>query len=162
MQKYPHPKLFLIAGYIPASGGIIMKIGAKQFILTLLCFMAVLMNCSTGTSFATSGFDMKGTITHVLSPASIVVGNVTVNLDGINSSGLSSSAYFRFMEELKSYYIGKDVLVRGNYAYFDLHGSYNSESINEMIQRQISDQEAAERYRMPYNYSIISTLYRNN
>ena len=66
------------------------------------------------------------------------------------------------MEELKSYYIGKDVLVRGNYAYFDLHGSYNSESINEMIQRQISDQEAAERYRMPYNYSIISTLYRNN
>lgn len=139
-----------------------MKIGAKQFILTLLCFMAVLMNCSTGTSFATSGFDMKGTITHVLSPASIVVGNVTVNLDGINSSGLSSSAYFRFMEELKSYYIGKDVLVRGNYAYFDLHGSYNSESINEMIQRQISDQEAAERYRMPYNYSIISTLYRNN
>ena len=162
MQKYPHPKLFLIAGHITASGGIIMKIGAKQFILTLLCFMAVLMNCSTGTSFATSGFDMKGTITHVLSPASIVVGNVTVNLDGINSSGLSSSAYFRFMEELKSYYIGKDVLVRGNYAYFDLHGSYNSESINEMIQRQISDQEATERYRMPYNYSIISTLYRNN
>lgn len=139
-----------------------MKIGAIQFILTLLFILAVLMNCGTGASFATSGFDMKGTITLVLSPGSIVVGNVTVNLDGINSSGLSSSAYIRLMEDLKSYYIGKDVLVKGNYAYFDLHGSYNSESINEMIQRQISDLEAAERYRMPYNYSLISNLYRNN
>jgi hypothetical protein len=29
--------------------------------------------------------------------------------------------------------------VKGNYVYFDLQGAYNSESINEMIQKEIMD-----------------------
>lgn len=98
---------------------------------------------------------MRGTINHILTPASIVVGNVTVNLEGINSSSLSNSSYFYLMEDLRSYYIGKDVLVKGNYAYFDLNGAYNRVSINEMINRQITDLKAAQSYRMTdrYNFS---------
>lgn len=99
---------------------------------------------------------MRGTINLILSPTSIVVGNVTVNLEGINSSDLSSSSYVYLMEDLRSYYIGKDVLVKGNYAYFDLNGAYNRMSINEMINSQITDLKAAQRYRMPesYNFSV--------
>lgn len=133
-----------------------------MIILTLLGIWAVLIHSGTGITSASPGFDMRGTITSVLTPASIVVGNVTITLDGINATSLSNSAYFYLLEDLRRYYIGKDVLVKGNYVYFDLHGSYNSESINEMIQRQIDDLQVAERYRMPNNYSLISTLYRNN
>ena len=43
------------------------------------------------------------------------------------------------MDDLKGYYIGKDVFVKGKYVYFDLQGAYNSESINEMIQKEIMD-----------------------
>mgnify|MGYP006972347993 CR=1 FL=1 len=130
-----------------------MKRAPFLIIMTLSGIWAVLFYSGMGISFAASGFDMKGTITHVLTPASIVVGNVTINLDGINATGLSNSAYVYLMEDLRRYYIGKDVLVKGNYAYFDLHGSYNSESINEMIQRQISDLEAAQRYEVLRNYT---------
>lgn len=138
-----------------------MKRGAFLIILTVLGIWAILIHSGMGAPFAPSGFDMKGTITYILTPASIVVGNVTVNLDGINATGLSSSAYIYLMEDLKRYYIGKDVLVKGNYAYFDLHGSYNSESINEMIQRQISDLQTAQRYAIPHNYTYNYQLDRN-
>ncbi len=138
-----------------------MKRGAFLIILTVLGIWAILIHSGMGAPFAPSGFDMKGTITYILTPASIVVGNVTVNLDGINATGLSSSAYICLMEDLKRYYIGKDVLVKGNYAYFDLHGSYNSESINEMIQRQISDLQTAQRYAIPHNYTYNYQLDRN-
>lgn len=85
-----------------------------------------------------SGFDMRGKITNVLSPSSIVVDKVVVNLGGVDPSGLYRFTYAYLMDDLR-YYIGKDVLVKGNYVYLDLQGSYNSESINEMIQKEISD-----------------------
>lgn len=130
-----------------------MKRGAFLIVLALLSIWAALMHSGMGTSPAASGFDMGGTITYVLTPASIVVGNITVDLAGINASGLSSSAYVYLMEDLRRYYTGKGVLMKGNYAYFDLNGSYNSESINEMIQRQISELEAVQGYITSQNHT---------
>lgn len=121
---------------------------AVSIILTLLYLAAVSVSSGAYISPANTGFDMKGTITGVLSPDSIVVGDVAVHLEGVNATGLHRSAYIYLMEDLKSYYMGKDVLVKGNYAYFDLHGSYNSKSINEMIQKRISDLEVIQWYRM--------------
>jgi len=43
------------------------------------------------------------------------------------------------MDDLRSSLQGKDVFVKGGYVYFDLTGSYNSHSINEMTQKEISD-----------------------
>ena len=66
------------------------------------------------------------------------------------------------MEDLKSYYIGKDVLVKGNYVYFDLNGAYNSQSINEMIQNKISDLQMGQNYSKRYYggyYKLSSGLY---
>jgi hypothetical protein len=97
-----------------------------------------------------SSFDMKGTITNVLSPSSMVIGRDVVNLDGVNASGLYRSTYIYLMEDLKSYYIGKDVLVKGNYTYFDLQGAYNSESVNEMIQKEILDLQKGQDYGIVY------------
>ena len=97
-----------------------------------------------------SSFDLKGTITNVLSPSSIVIGRDVVNLDGVDASGLYRSTYVYLMEDLRSYYIGKDVLVKGNYTYFDLNGAYNSESINEMIQKEISDLLNGQNYGVVY------------
>jgi hypothetical protein len=57
-------------------------------------------------------FRYGGTITNVLSPSSIVVDKVVVNLDGIDPSGLYRFTYSYLMDDLK-YYIGKDVLVKG-------------------------------------------------
>lgn len=132
-----------------------MRMESVLGILTLLCLLSISTQSGAGASSLPSGFDMRGTINHILTPASIVVGNVTVNLEGINSSSLSNSSYFYLMEDLRSYYIGKDVLVKGNYAYFDLNGAYNRVSINEMINRQITDLKAAQSYRMTdrYNFS---------
>jgi hypothetical protein len=86
---------------------------------------------------ANLSFDMSGTITNVLSPSSIVVGMDVVNLDGVDPSGLYRFTYSYLTRDLKDYYIGKDVFVKGNYVYLDLQGAYNSESINEMIQKEI-------------------------
>ena len=97
-----------------------------------------------------SSFDLKGTITNVLSPSSIVIGRDVVNLDGVDASGLYRSTYVYLMEDLRSYYIGKDVLVKGNYTYFDLNGAYNSESLNEMIQKEISDLLKGQNYGIVY------------
>ncbi len=97
-----------------------------------------------------SSFDMKGTIANVLTPSSIVIGSDVVSLDGVDASGLYRSTYYYLMEDLKSYYIGKDVLVKGNYVYFDLNGAYNSESINVMIQKEISDLLKGQNYGILY------------
>lgn len=97
-----------------------------------------------------SSFDLKGTITNVLSPSSIVIGRDMVNLDGVDASGLYRSTYVYLMEGLRSYYIGKDVLVKGNYTYFDLNGAYNSESLNEMIQKEIADLLKGQNYGIVY------------
>ena len=104
----------------------------------VLSFSEVLISAGTDMSIANSNFDMRGTITNVLSPSSIVIGRDMVNLDGVDPSGLYRFTYSYLMDDLK-YYIGKDVFVKGNYVYLDLQGAYNSESINELIQKEILD-----------------------
>jgi len=90
-------------------------------------------------------FDMQGTINRVSSPSSMVIGNGTLNktvvLDGIDASGLNNKQYNYLMSDIQGYLTGKKVLVNGSYIYFDLVGSYNAHSINEMIEKKISDLE---------------------
>ena len=86
-----------------------------------------------------SYFDMQGTIINVISPSSLMIGNNTVTLADVDASGLNQRQYAYLMDDLKSSLQGKDVFVKGGYVYFDLTGSYNSHSINEMTQKQISD-----------------------
>jgi len=119
-------------------------------ILIALILTEVLISAGSDTKMTNSSFDMKGTITNVLSPSSIVIGRDMVNLDGVDASGLYRSTYVYLMEDLRSYYIGKDVLVRGNYTYFDLNGAYNSESLNEMIQKEIADLLKGQNYGIVY------------
>lgn len=119
-------------------------------ILMVLILTEVLISAGSDTSVTNSSFDMKGIITNVLSPSSIVIGSNVVNLDGVDASGLYRSTYIYLMEDLRSYYIGKDVLVKGNYTYFDLNGAYNSESLNEMIQKEISDLLTGQNYGTVY------------
>lgn len=47
-----------------------------------------------------SNFDMKGTITNVLSPSSIVIGMNVVNLDNVDPYGLYLSTYSYLMNDL--------------------------------------------------------------
>ena len=124
----------------------------KGFILLLIDMKLteVLISAGSDTKMTNSSFDLKGTITNVLSPSSIVIGRDMVNLDGVDASGLYRSTYVYLMEDLRSYYIGKDVLVKGNYTYFDLNGAYNSESLNEMIQKEISDLLKGQNYGIVY------------
>jgi hypothetical protein len=119
-------------------------------ILIALILTEVLISAGSDTKMMNSSFDMKGTITNVLSPSSIVIGRDMVNLDGVDASGLYRSTYVYLMEDLRSYYIGKDVLVKGNYTYFDLNGAYNSESLNEMIQKEIADLLKGQNYGIVY------------
>lgn len=118
--------------------------------LMVLSFSEVLISAGSDANMSDSSFAMKGIITNVLSPSSIVIGSDVVNLEGVDASGLYRSTYAYLMQDLKSYYIGKDVLVKGNYTYFDLHGAYNSESINEMIQKEISDLKTGQDYGRTY------------
>jgi hypothetical protein len=124
----------------------------KGFILILIALILteVLISAGSDTKMTNSSFDLKGTITNVLSPSSIVIGRDMVNLDGVDASGLYRSTYVYLMEDLRSYYIGKDVLVKGNYTYFDLNGAYNSESLNEMIQKEIADLLKGQNYGIVY------------
>ena len=77
-------------------GWFFLKIGLA-LILVVLSLSEVLI--SAGTEMATmnnidamnSGFDVRGTITNVLSPSSIVIGNGCVNLEGVDPSGLYRS-----------------------------------------------------------------------
>ncbi len=86
-----------------------------------------------------SYFDMQGTILEVISPSSLKIGNSTVTLADVDASGLNQWQYAYLMNDLKSSLQGKDVFVKDGYVYFDLTGSYNSHSINEMTQKEISD-----------------------
>jgi hypothetical protein len=88
-----------------------------------------------------SYFDMQGTIVDVISPSSLLIGNDTVILADVVVSGLTARQYAYLMNDLQSSLLGKDVFVKGGYVYFDLTGSYNSQSINEMTQKEISDLE---------------------
>jgi hypothetical protein len=93
-----------------------------------------------------SFFDMQGTIENVISPSSILVGNNTINLVDVDASGLNQRQYAYLMDDLRSRLLSKDVFVKGGYVYFDLTGSYNSHSINEIIQKEISDLKEMHRY----------------
>ena len=128
-----------------------MKRGLILILVALI--LSAVPSAGSDTKITNSSFDMKGTITNVLSPSSIVIGIDVVNLGGVDASGLYRSTYVYLMEDLRSYYIGKDVLVKGNYTYFDLNGAYNSESINEMIQKEISD------FLKGQNYGIVYGRY---
>ncbi len=86
-----------------------------------------------------SYFDSQGTITNVLSPTSLQIDGETVNLVGVDPSGITSGQYLFLMSDMQDWLINKDVFVKGGYVYFDLVGSYNSVSINEMIQKEIQD-----------------------
>jgi hypothetical protein len=86
-----------------------------------------------------SFFDMEGAISDVYSPTSLKIDNTTVYLEGVDPSGLNYTQNRILMRILDDWLVGKDVFVKDNYAYFDLGGSYNSISINEMIQNRIQD-----------------------
>ena len=90
-------------------------------------------------------FDMQGTIIRVNSPSSMVIGNETINrtvlLDGVDASGLNNLQYDYLMKDLQGYLPKKRVLINGSQVYLDLVSSYNSQSINEMIEKKISDLE---------------------
>jgi hypothetical protein len=86
-----------------------------------------------------SYFDMHGTVTDVISPTTLIVDGKEVNLTGVDISGLDSSQYTYLMLDLNDMVIGKDVFVKDGYVYYDLVGSYDSVSINEMIQKEIFD-----------------------
>lgn len=90
-----------------------------------------------------SYFDMQGTILAVNSPNSLLIGNDTFNktviLDGVDASSLNQKQYNYLMSDIKYLLKGKSVFVKGNYVYFDLTGSYNSNSINDMIKKEITD-----------------------
>jgi len=84
-----------------------------------------------------SYFDMNGTVVDVLSPSSLLIGNKTVALKDVDTAGLSPGLYTHLTNDLKKWLIGKDVYVKAGYVYLDLVGSYNSKSVNEMIQNDI-------------------------
>jgi hypothetical protein len=86
-----------------------------------------------------SHFDMQGTIEDVISPSCLLIGNERINLEDVDASGLTARQYELLMDDLRNSLKGKDVLIKGGYVYFDLVGSYNSQSINEMTQKEISD-----------------------
>ena len=65
------------------------------------------------------------------------------------------------MRDLKDYYIGKDVFVKGNYVYLDLQGAYNSESLNEIIQKEILKPERSTGLRTFYQ-SYYESSYQSS
>jgi hypothetical protein len=93
-----------------------------------------------------SYFDMQGTITNVISPFSLAIGNDTVTLAHVDASGLNQKQYAYLIHDLKDMLQGKNVFVKDGYVYFNLTGSYNSYSINEMIQKEISDLKEMQSY----------------
>ena len=80
---------------------------------------------------------MDDTIERVGSPSSLLIDNKTVKLAGINASGLTVGQYNYLMNDLNDWLLGKEVFVKDDYVYFNLGSSYNSISINEMIQNDI-------------------------
>ncbi len=129
-----------------------MRILTVLAIIAVLSFSEVLVSAGAGDKTLSSSFDMSGTITDVITPSSILVGKETINLEGVDSSGLSSSANAYLMRDLKEWLIGKDVFVKGNHVYFDLNGAYNSVSINEVIQKEVMDLWYEQQYYRCYYY----------
>jgi len=126
-------------------------------VLIVLSFLEVSLSSGNDMEAINLNFDMSGTITNVLSPSIIVIDTVVVNLEGVDPSGLYRFTYSYLTQDLKDYYIGKDVFVKGNYVYLDLQGAYNSESINEMIQKDILSLLEQQDYGSFYQSSYQST-----
>ena len=126
-------------------------------VLIVLSFLEVSLSSGNDMKTTNLNFDMSGTVTNVLSPSSIAIDTVVVNLDGVDPSGLYRFTYSYLTQDLKDYYIGKDVFVKGNYVYLDLQGAYNSESINEMIQKDILSLLEQQDYGSFYQSSYQST-----
>jgi hypothetical protein len=133
-----------------------LKMGLA-LVLIVLSFLEVSLSSGNDMETTNLNFDMSGTITNVLSPSSIVIDAYVVNLDGVDPSGLYRFTYSYLTRDLKDYYIGKDVFVKGNYVYLDLQGAYNSESINEMIQKDILSLLEQQDYGSFYQSSYQST-----
>lgn len=97
-----------------------------------------------------SYFDMQGTVLNVQSPNTITIGNDTINktitLDGVDASDLNQRQYGYLMNDIKPMLLGKSVFVKAGNVYFDLTGSYNSRSINEMINSEIDDLREMRKY----------------
>lgn len=121
------------------SGRSLLKGGLVLSLLAVLFTPQVLASTGAGSMAASSSFDMSGTITEVLNPTTILVGKEKITLEGVDPSDLNSASYTYLMMDLNGWLLGKDVLVKGNRAYFDLNGAYNSVSINEMIQKEVDD-----------------------
>jgi hypothetical protein len=130
--------------------------------LAALSFLAVPISSGVGVTLTNASFAMSGTITNILSPASIVVDGSVVNLEGVDSSGLYRFTYAYLIEDLKENYLGKDVFVKGNYVYLDLQGAYNAVSINEMIQKEISDMQLQQDYGTIYGWTYESSSYSSS
>lgn len=103
-----------------------------------------------------SYFDMHGTVNQVISPTALIIDGKEVILTGVDPSGLDDSQYTYLMLDLSEMVIGKDVFVKNGYVYYDLLGSYNSVSINEMIQKEIRDLK----YSYPYYIRTYHPLVR--
>lgn len=97
-----------------------------------------------------SYFDMNGTIKDVMSPNEMLIDNKTIKLADVDASGLTSRQYLFLMNDIEPWLVGKDVFVKDSRVYFDLQGSYNSISINEMIQKEITNIEENWPYWGPY------------
>ncbi|MDD4093089.1 MAG: hypothetical protein PHF94_00565 [Methanothrix sp.] len=97
-----------------------------------------------------SYFDMQGTILSVNSPTSLLIGNDTVNrtitLEDVDASNLNKKQYDYLMNDIKPMLLGKSVFVKGSNVYFDLTGGYNSNSINGMIEKEITDLMSMRKY----------------
>jgi hypothetical protein len=96
-----------------------------------------------------SYFDMQGTILSVDSPSVLLIGNDTINrtitLEDVDASVLNQKQYNYLMNDIRPMLLGKDVFIKGGQVYFDLTGSYNSRSINDMIESEIKDLQAMRR-----------------
>lgn len=134
----------------PGRSGV--KILPVLAIIAILSFSGVLVSAGTDNKIFSSSFDMSGTITDVITPSNIIVGKENINLESVDSSGLSSAAHAYLMRDLKEWLIGKDVFVKGNSVYFNLNGAYNSVSINEMIQKEVMDLWYEQQYYRCYYY----------
>ncbi len=129
-----------------------MKIGLVLIMVLVLSFFEAITAAGAGPSGVITSFDMQGTITDVITPSSVLIGDKIVNLVDVDSSGLNAAYYAYLMQDLKDYYIGKDVFVKENYIYFDLGGEYNIDSINGKIQKEIDDMVQAQYYDKCYYY----------
>lgn len=121
-------------------------------LIVVLSISEVLVSAAAGQGVSISSFDMRGTIIDVLTPSSILVGKTEVNLESVDSAELNPAANAYLMRDLKDWLVGKDVFVKGNRVYFDLHGAYNSVSINEQIQKEIDDILEEQHYYLCYYY----------